>query len=356
MIPDSGDSSTQDDHILQDVNGTSDAMLRQNSDRMPRNPFAKTLASLSTEMQPGPITLENDRRKSDAESKVARPLYDVEDFKKLLLTGERSASTNSVLSAPPASFQIQPSVGDTNSNTDTSSISRQSIFEPAAGPLYESPKTSREGSPLSDERQVLIEHPSSAISRPKPPTPRHRHGKLVKANGPQTVSFEDPTLSFKTNTAASSGTLHSTSPKLPSSNNKPLPSIPLRRDSDNVRNTINSNDNGNRLRSNSGSADIQRSPSLQKRNPPPPPVSRRHSLRPKPLAASDWSATISEEGPAESQRRSSSPSSTNSKFPPPPPPPRRSGRTRGSSFSSVSTSASIEPVSQHNAEEHLMSR
>lgn len=308
---------------------------------MPANPFAKTLASLSTENKPSTINSAGELHPHGVDPSASRPHYDVDDFKRLLLTGEKSTPGMSAVAAPPVSFQSPYNMGDSSSNTDASSITRQSLFEPVADPPHGSPDTSHEGSPLDDDRQQLVGGLQLSSQKSKPSTPRHRHGKLVKVNTLQTVSFEDPSLSFSSSdiTPKSSGT--------PSEVDKPLPPLPP-----------SSNPLGGpglvietmKLDPLAVAAHTPSSPTGQKRNPPAPPISRRHSqLKPKSFANSERSTPITEEvmiGPGAS---SPSPPPTASKAPPPPPPRRAGGLVRVHSSSSASTGASIPPAQSHSS-------
>lgn len=305
----------------------------------PANPFAKTLARLNAETQPSLTSPELEKRPSGAEPKVSRPHYDVDDFKRLLLKGETNTPVPTAAVPPPVSFQGQHGVGDSSSNTDTSSISRQSIFEPLSNPLQESPRTSYESSPADEERQQLGGSPPSSLEKTKPAIPRPRHGKLVKSNFPQTVSFEDPTLSFSDSVTLPVGPTQELAGK-PNNGSKPLPALPIA-----MQNPVTANPNPEIPKRHSylASSELQGSPNPQKRNPPAPPLSRRHSLRPKPYVTSERSTPISEEGSSDSFPISQSPPNTTSKVPPPPPP-RRAGQARGESPSSISTTASAVAI------------
>ncbi len=318
---------------------------------IPANPFKKTLASLYTESRPAPLSPGNEGPSTEAEPKTTRPHYDVNDFKRLLLTGEKNVSGANTAVPPPVSVQSPAHVGDSSSNTDTSSISRQSIFEPVSGPLQESPRTSHESIPSDDERQRLVGSVPTASEKVKPSTPRHRYGKLVKPSAPQTVSFEDPTLSFSDPAMSAmapldryvlgtSGDVDKPLPPLPPPlNTQPLTQSPAESMNDDIRGSYFETE------------DAPSSNTAQKRSPPTPPLSRRHSqLRAKPFASStERSAPIAEEALPASKDLSQSPPTASSKVPPPPPP-RRAGLVRVNSSSSVSTGVSSTPMSnQSNA-------
>ena len=330
------DESTRQNTLSNSGDSTPKA---QGQREVPANPFSKTLARLNAETQPSLIGPGLEQRPSQAELKVSRPHYDVDDFKKLLLKGETNTPGLTTAVPPPVSFQGQHNIGDSSSNTDASSVSRQSIFEPLSNLPQESPRTSYESSPADDERQQLAGSPPLNLGKTKPAVPRPRHGKLVKPNTPQTVSFEDPTVSFSDPMTLPSGPI----PKLPGTPNngsKPLPALP-----DSMHNSVVANPNSemSKRHSYSASSELQGSPNPQKRNPPAPPLSRRHSLRPKPFVTSERSTPISEEGSSDSFPKSQSPPRIISKVPPPPPP-RRAGQVRGESPTSISTTTSAVAI------------
>lgn len=320
----------------------------------PANPFKKTFASLGTENRPNPVNRGSEGRSMELGSKTTRPHYDVEDFKKLLLTGERSGSE--VNAAVPPAVSFQSATYDSSSNTDASSISRHSIFEPVSGPVHESPRTSHESVLSDDERQRLVGDISIASEKNKPLTPRHRHGKLVKTNAPQTVSFEDPTISFSESAMTSMAPVGESMPEISSKGDKPLPPLPsLLKTQSSPQDRIKSTDNeirGLYL----ASEESRSSDTAQKRSPPPPPLSRRHSqLRERYLASNlERSTPITEEVAAESAS-SQTPPIVDSKAPPPPPP-RRAGLVRGQSSTLVSTGASSTPISDQSSTHEVSTR
>ena len=322
---------------------------------MPANPFKKTLANLGTENRPSPMNQGSEGRSMEVGSKATRPHYDVEDFKKLLLTGEKSGSEVNAAVPPPVSFQSV--TYDSSSNTDASSISRHSIFEPVSGPVQESPRTSHESVLSDDERQRLVGGISIASERNKPVTPRHRHGKLVKTNAPQTEYFEDPTISFSDSAMTSIEPVNESMPEISSKVDKPLPPLPsLPNTQPPPQDPIKSMDNEIRGL-HSASEEPPSSDTAQKRSPPPPPLSRRHSqLRAKYLAGNpERSTPITEEVAAESESISQTDPTAGSKAPPPPPP-RRAGLVRGHSSTSISTGASSTPISDQSSTHDVSTR
>jgi len=352
--------STEDEGTRQNTlsnSGTPQAPSQAPSG-MSGNPFKKALASLSPGEEQSPPSYSREQRSERAEPTNNRPLYDVDDFKRLLLTGEKSSPAPSVGAPPPVSLQSHNSVGDSSSNTDASSVSRQSILEPTAGPLQESPRTSHEGSPIDDERQQLVQGQLPSLQKSKPSTPRYRHGKLVKAKAPQTVSFEDPSLSFSSSATSGTSPIGRTmpmSPETPSDTDKPLPPLPLKPcfNSGSIAEASNGIIAVPKRETNFDSANVQDSQISQKRYPPAPPLSRRHSqLKPKPLASSERSTTISEEDLVGVAR---SPPTTASKAPPPPPPRRAGVPVRVNSSSSTSTTASGNPTQSQSSTDDVTS-
>lgn len=325
---------------------------------MPANPFKKTLANLGTEGKQSLPSYNSERLSESGEPFSKRPLYDVDDFTRLLLTGKKSTPAPPVAAPPPVSLYSHHSVGDSSSNTDASSISRQSILEPIAGLLQESPRTSYEGSPIEDERQQLVGSDSPSFQKSKPSTPGHRHGKLVKANAPQTVSFEDPSLSFSSTAISTRSPIGRTTPMPPRTSGdteKPLPclppspwsnSIPIVETGD-AATTIPKRETYSEL------ADVQKSQLSRKRNPPTPPLARRHSqLKPKAIAVSERSTPKSEAG---FSGVAQSPPTTAPKAPPLPPPRRAGGPVRVNSSSSISTTASVAPTQSQSSTDDVTS-
>ena len=344
---DRGGSSTDDENTHQNTltNSGGQQANVQGSTGVPKNPFKKTLARLGVESNLSLSSPNNELMPAGAEAASVRPHYDVDDFKRLLMTGERSNTETIPPTVPPVTFQGQHNVGDSSSNTDASSISRHSILESVSATLQESPGTSNEGSPSDDEQQ-LGGSQFTNIGRNKPAAPQHRHGKPVKTNAPQTVSFEDPSL-FLTSSAISTlslGQLSRDAPGSPGDLDKQLPPLPatlvLQQKSNDLA-LVNDSTQHQLLEP----EDVQARDTSQKRNPPAPPLTRRHSkFRPKSFAnGSERTTPLSEENPIESVPLSHSPPAMMLK-PPPPPPPRRSGLVRSDSQSSTTTSAAIRKL------------
>ena len=334
------DEGTQQNTLINSGFGSADGR----ASAIRANPFKKTLASVGIESRPGPPSSSSQDRPMEAEVKNTRPHYDVDDFKRLLLTGETSVSgANAGTSYPVSSSPVH--IGDSSSNTDASSVSRQSIFEPVSGPLQESPRTSHENLPSDDEQQPVAEHSLIASEKVKPSTPKHRHGTFIQTNAPQTVSFEDPTLSYSDSALSAMAPVDRFRPGT-SDVEKPLPPLPLPLDiqTSTLRPLESTNHDFQGLMFETERAQST-NPTL-KRSPPAPPVSRRHSqLRAKPfISSTERSTPITEEGPNGLTEFSQSPPSVSSRAPNPPPP-RRAGLVRGNSSSSMSMGTSFTPVS-----------
>jgi len=125
-------------------------------------------------------------RTSAAEPKT-RPQYNVEEFKNLLLTGRTSTLDTPATGASSALLNTVQAPGDTSSNTDSSSISRQSIFEPPPEARQDTPRTSLELFPSDDERQQSTNAPRSANPERKPATPQSQYGRPTEGDISRTV-------------------------------------------------------------------------------------------------------------------------------------------------------------------------
>ena len=294
---------------------------------MPTNPFKKTVATLETEV----ITEETSFREDSP--KLNKSQYNVDDFKRLLMTGERPPS----ISTTDSTIHSQPTPGDNSSNTDTS-VSGKSVLEPATYSDYDSSHTSQDYTFSGDERQSLVATSVPKVEKCKPATPKHRHGKLVKPNDPpQTVPFEDPAF-----TLSGGASRTSTFPEQLTPTNDVS--------QDDVRQPFPALSKFEETKAETPEpASRNISSQAQKKLPPAPPASRRHGqLRPKSFVVdSGRSSPISEDVYAEPLAYSSSPPSSISR--PTPPPPRRSGASRQDSSTSLPTSATTVASSGQSA-------
>lgn len=265
----------------------------------------------------------------------SKPHYSVEEFTNLLMTGKRQISDATTANIPPVSSLTSPTLGDSSSNTDSSSISRQSMFEPSSDPRQETPRTSHELSLSDEERQNLVQ--ASPTKRSKPATPRSHHGKLVSGNASQggfPTETSSPVAGTRSNSAVA-GPLSPSPPRTPTDLNKPLPPPPTREALENVP----------LVSKISPDTDISSPTPNQKREPPMPPSARRQGQpRPKSLVGeADRSVLIPEVLSSGPGNQSSIPSEMEGKAPPPPPP-RRPGPVRGLSTSSSTSAVSMIPT------------
>ena len=279
----------------------------------------------------------------NAAAGAARPHYNVDDFKRLLLTGETSVAEASAPSTPSTHSQGTQNLGDSSSSTDASSISRHSIFEPLSGANQDTPRTSHEVSPSGDEPQLPGQKSSPRMERIRPAAPKPRHGNPMTGAVPQPSSFQNPMLSFQP--ANNSKAAHSerptpSSPRTPTNLNKPLPLPPALEP---LEHRAQESALFTRKRPQSAYFEYQ-SPQPHnlptKRDPPAPPLARRHSqLRPKSsIGSAGRSTRIPEENLVDAKPQPQR-NPIVSLEAPAPPPPRRSGRTR--SLSTASTSSSV---------------
>ncbi|KAF1843757.1 uncharacterized protein K460DRAFT_342267 [Cucurbitaria berberidis CBS 394.84] len=309
----------------------------------PSNPFAKTLASL----EPSKKGSGEDRTSTERPTLGNnRASLDVESFKNLLMTGKPtprpSVQPHTSTIAPAA---LSGSQFESSSSTDTSSISRQSLFEPPHEVHAESPRTSYEMAESDeDEHMGLVSEVKKGKKKP-PPAPKHRHGKLVTLRQPQIVSFD----SFAATEPTPSPVIKS---KDGSDVNKPLPPTPVvSPPALHISNQTTTPYQPSPIqpRSNEPLAPSEVA-TLHKRAPPPVPLSRRQSqLRSSRVAdksRSNSSLTMSSQHSIDSL---SSPVPTNqdpiagAKSPPPPPPPRHGARLTNLGTSSANSSSTELP-------------
>ncbi|KAH7369559.1 hypothetical protein BKA65DRAFT_1154 [Rhexocercosporidium sp. MPI-PUGE-AT-0058] len=298
--------------------------------RAPANPFSKTLETMEHPEREAPIS--NPTNTTNA----GRASMDVEAFKRLLMTGNAGLSTTPVQQV--AHSHVAHTLGDGGSSTDTSSISRQSIFEAVQEPLPESPRTSHEISEAEDDRRGLVTERSVA-PRKKPPPPSSRHGKLIK------VELRDEGTSNALQSPPTPGSItsqhyFSSSPRSQTDLNKPLPPAPTRASHDLERESVFDKESA-------GKTPEPPSPSssIRKKNPPAPPLARRHSQKvaESKLTRSDstrLSPKPEEELPRIGLQENRRPS-TDSVRVPPPPPSRRPGTVRGSSHTPVTSPSPV---------------
>ncbi|KAF3047483.1 hypothetical protein E8E12_008491 [Didymella heteroderae] len=313
---------------------------------VPANPFTKTLASMEPQRAGG------DERAS-AEGAAPgnnRASLDVESFKNMLLTGRPYPRQTTQAPQPPAPSSASAAIVESGSSTDASSISRQSLLEPAQEAPAESPRTSYEMG-RSDEDEVAGLAPERTRSKKKPPpAPAHRHGKLVSPRHPQTVPFD----SFTVSEAAPSPV---TRPRNTSDTSKPLPPTPILSPPPLTMDTPDKPPNNASPPTGRTEDSLSRSNSLQqKRAPPPVPLARRQSQLRQSSAEnrsrSSSSLTLSSQHsldvppagltPTPGEVASNATTTPSLKAPPPPPPPSRHGARLSDIGSSSANSSSTE--------------
>ncbi|KAI9746001.1 MAG: hypothetical protein M1818_000682 [Claussenomyces sp. TS43310] len=294
--------------------------LTDRSVGVPMNPFHKTLATL--EHTDRDILTDLPPTIQKGGSSAGRTSLDVDAFKRLLMTGDAGVKP----ALPGSSGSSFTHVGqvvahDGGNSTDTSSASRQSMFEPLQEPLAESPRTSHEISDIEGEhRRLRSDSQGSNPDRKKPPPPSHKHGKLIRVElKDDTTSpiFEGPSdqgsglYQPRSEAAESTQALRS-----PTDLNKPLPAAPTRASHDSDRESIFD-------REAAGKTPEPPSPTLstRRKTPPAPPLSRRQSQL---VSDSRLTRTNSNRLPTNIEDGANpatgkSNAQTNSKAPPPPP-------------------------------------
>ncbi|KAF2751817.1 hypothetical protein M011DRAFT_454710 [Sporormia fimetaria CBS 119925] len=350
------DANSQRDSAREERQPDMEAPIRTSS-RAPVNPFARTLATL--ELHDGHIGEQHtpgDHRDQIAaekrESRASKANLDVEGFKRLLMTGVSTPSTpDSLRKATLAGYPGAPSTFESNS-TDSSSISRHSIFEAPQHERHgETPRTSYDMAPSDEERVGLVSDIKKTEKKKPPPAPKHRHGKLVSPRAPQTVSFSD----FE---AGPSAPLPTPPRRTGSDLNKPLPPTP--HISSPPAQTA-SQDGTQGFSPDVPTPDKEGRDLVAEGNiitppkkvPPPVPLSRRQSqlrssggTRSRSSSIRTVSSEHSTEFPALSPHVVSEPSSLSGshKTPPPPPPSRRHGSAvMGGNASSTNSSTTELP-------------
>ncbi|RYO95637.1 hypothetical protein DL764_007635 [Monosporascus ibericus] len=304
--------------------------IEQPLPRPPANPFSRTLKDSERSGQAHGRGQGQGQDAGTMPGHAAKGSLDVDSFKRLLLTGHANVSDPAPASGANLAVvsPLQPPPQDGASNTDESSVSRQSM----ADAIQETPRTSHEISEPEEpegRRNVLCAPPSttrapSTSTRKKPPPPNSRHGKLIKielgADSNAAAATRVPTQSISIGTSAAPSTeqarkasgqfssiARSQSPASSISDiNKPLPPPPSRAPTDEVESPFDREAAG-KVPEGALLASPQQAAAAQQPQPPIPP--------PPP--------------PSSSRGRSESQSSTQSRSKPaaPAPPPRRQTRT-----------------------------
>lgn len=304
----------------------------------PYNPFARTLATSEA-----PFGLQQAEEKQNADEEIqARPnagrTMNVDEFKNILMTGSATPSSTS-------SIGLQRSQ-DNSSSTDTSSVSRQSLFDPMLEVHPETPRSSFDQmhSDSDDDNNGYndYDHEGSKLMTgtgrlddfAPPAPPKHTHGKTLAPTAPRTVSFDDfdtsPTTQDYAYTArASTGkklgkrpaALHRTASDL----NKPLPAPPPKSPVAPEHSIPNTLDQA--VPPAIPSANPTETATAQKRAPPPPPVSRRAGQGSTDLGRNRSLSNSTPDAVNEGQSSVQSDSAATNSRPaaaPPPPPARKS--------------------------------
>ena len=301
------------------------------------NPFSKPmLPGLITEKIPSSAQQDIQTRSTNSLGAAGGKVHlDVDEFKRLLLTGDKALTSSGASEIPAAhATPLQSMHGDSSSNTDTSSLSRQSILDSQTDLRLETPRTSHEISTSDEEQQFKASIRSPSSKRSLPPVPRSRGGKTMKSSSPRTTTFPNFALAESQERPEIQSTLPS--PKSSTNLNKPLPLPPIA-DQPEIPPEL--------------STELSDAPASRSRIPPPPPLSRRHSqLRSKGTTSSPRaSASIPEGISSESHHEDSPLSAIPKASAPPPPPPRRKGRDRSQSSSEnpslTDLSSQVQPQS-----------
>ncbi|KAI1459724.1 hypothetical protein F4805DRAFT_51422 [Annulohypoxylon moriforme] len=361
----------------------------------PPNPFSKTLQDLEQ-------TGQGQNANTLAASAAAKGALDVDSFKRLLLTGYANIPGPSSTSASGAggnsglSTSLQAPLHDGASNTDASSVSRQSIFDA----IQDTPRTSHEISEPEDpeeRRSILPTSPLSSIqssststsARKKPPPPSSRHGKLIKielgadadsrttkaSGAPISISTTSlPSIAPPRKSNSQSIATPLQSPPLPTDVNKPLPLTPFR---PSVEEAVDSPFDREAIgKVPEPFADLQSNPrpptppvvtrnrsasngSTQARKPAAPPPRRhgRSDSRAPSIHAGNQDDDTPPRSSLDSNRSRTDSIRTNTINAPAPPPPRRPNHGRqGSSFTSPSQASFTQvPTPGPNIGESLRS-
>ncbi|KAK3942015.1 hypothetical protein QBC46DRAFT_380956 [Diplogelasinospora grovesii] len=340
-------ASFADSKDSEDIDDVGEEVLQRASQRPPPNPFQRTLSDLSA-----------GSRDSGQSAAGTKGSLDVDAFRRLLLTGESSGGSGALAQPLPAvnrspssaqqgvgSARPTTPAGDGASTTDTSSISRQSIFD-AAPPVQETPRTSHEISePEADADQhglisspQLKTQPAPTTLRKKPPPPSSRHGKLIKTESrgkeQSSAPAEGPVRPGSSSSQTGRGMLASPPsspsrqrPSTPSDVNKPLPPAPARFSSDEAVPSIFDREAAGKV------PELDAGLESRKLSPPARP--------PTPPNASHAISSLSPAAPSQPARK-------------PAPPPRRQPHGRADSKHSVAitTPASPAPLSSPQPEEN----
>lgn len=291
-----------------------------------QNPFKRTTVVSNTYLPEVSASTDQEGLETEQASKLQ---YDVDEFKKLLLTGEKRPTISPSTKAPMTAFGQGY---DTSSTANISSHSRQSLFEPNTSAFSDPPQTSQESSPPEGTSQSLA-NLAVGPDKAKPSTPRHRHGKSIKEYTPQTVSVEDLTFSRSEIVEKLAQSVDQ---------EKTLPAPPPRE----VTTAPETDESASESWSLLGQQQVPDSDKTSTKRVRPAPPAARKAGQNRPISIHTAIERLPyPERPR--QRECLSPSSPPSS-PPPPPPPRRSATIHGGSSSSVLTVASLASSSDRS--------
>ena len=239
-----------------------------------------------------------------------RTPMDVDAFKRLLLTGAKDPAP--AVSTQPPILGRRGSQGDNSSNTDTSSLSKNSILDSQTDLRLETPASSHDITPLNEDGHFSFPTTGSRYGRTEPPTPPRRRGSDIGRNHYTGGSSEQSTF-----TQSKTGSPRPLS--VVTDLNKSLPAHPPIEVTTSIQPE-------SPLSSNFTAA-------ARARVAPPPPLSRRNSqMRAKQQHFHGVSTSIAEEIlPPPKSIHPPPPAITKA---PAPPPPRRKGTDRAAALPS----------------------
>lgn len=324
----------------------------------PANPFARTLATSEASFGLQRATeSQQDSNRQDGEGQRrpdgGKPALDVDSFKNILMTGSAAPS-------PPQSTPAQR-MPDSSSSTDTSSVSRQSIYDPMLEVHHETPRTSFDqfDSPSEDEdddycddeeKSTLMTGPGRLDDLAPPAPPKPGRGQSPGPRGPQTVSFADfdETIpsGFTSSRQHTPPVQHNLVPNLkpptlkrsPSDLNKPLPPPPedSSKPAQPPAEVASQSSPPPPLQQEPISASTSTQEATQsKKAPPPPPTSRRAGQTANAPGRSRSASNVTQNSTQDDDGLPKPPETTSKTAAPPPPPPSR--KTKPASDPSVST-------------------
>jgi hypothetical protein len=287
----------------------------------------------------GPRKLQAGGPVSSSTSRPQRQTLDVDAFKRLLLTGDRAASSQN---AGNISSNV---ISDSSSSTDTASISQRSILETTSQAVDETPRSSIEVEAVGAEN----EKPTVQEGKRKPPPPKPRYGKPINEHptavaaepepSPEVLQAPEFVAALQTPTPVErANPMSGPEGGLDSSEVKKRPPTPplTRRKSQNktgTRPNLTRNPSSKQSVDSISSEPLSPAGATPGKMPPPPPPMRRANSHASRKTSSDLPATLEEGEDDDGGDAVSISSKRISLGPPPPVPPPR--RNRGSSRSSM---------------------